>query len=356
MGIDSSDIGLWREIGRDAWRFGVVEAKNLVKAVLGRPPYRGDMHRRRGRLLGLLLRGRRIRAVTCTDFHDHEGAGSRALMTMYAMAFCRETGVAYYHTPMKNLRHADRDQAEWDAAWEAFFRLGEGETPATESPVPVFDLYELTTRVTAGGGDLAMLLRPRPSLPRPAYYLEYCYLEDDAERVRAADHFVATLGAMVPEFRRRFRTGTPRRSNPVPIVAVHIRRGDVQRDTPFMWTELDAFAVAIDQVRAVMRSLGLAFEVHVHSQGDLAALAPLEGEGVRLFADEDPFWTLRELIEADVLVMSKSCFSYVAALLGDGIAIFEDCRLPPFPDWLVRTGEGTIDTKQLRQLLEARVA
>lgn len=45
--------------------------------------------------------------------------------------------------------------------------------------------------------------------------------------------------------------------------------------------------------------------------------------GAELFLDADALWTMQELIEADILIMAKGCFSYYAALISDGITIFE---------------------------------
>ena len=45
--------------------------------------------------------------------------------------------------------------------------------------------------------------------------------------------------------------------------------------------------------------------------------------GAELFLDADALGTMQELIEADILIMAKGCFSYYAALISDGITIFE---------------------------------
>jgi hypothetical protein len=64
------------------------------------------------------------------------------------------------------------------------------------------------------------------------------------------------------------------------------------------------------------------------------------------------------LVGADVLIMAKSTFSYVAGLLSDGINIYEPCDYPPMPNWLVRGSDGrfAVDEfeRQLHRLFKAR--
>jgi hypothetical protein len=54
-----------------------------------------------------------------------------------------------------------------------------------------------------------------------------------------------------------------------------------------------------------------------------------------LFLDADAIWTMLEMIEADVLIMAKGSFSYVAALISDGIKLCEPCGEPWNSGWNV---------------------
>jgi len=55
------------------------------------------------------------------------------------------------------------------------------------------------------------------------------------------------------------------------------------------------------------------------SQGDRSDFKGIEN--VRFHLDEDVFSTFHHLVSADVIVMAKSSFSWVAALLSKGIKI-----------------------------------
>ena len=83
-----------------------------------------------GRLLGFET----LRSVTSAH-GSREGAGSNALMAMYAISFARTHGLAYVHTPFSEIYHADRPIAEWSAAWDKLFNLGAGAAASRSTPV-----------------------------------------------------------------------------------------------------------------------------------------------------------------------------------------------------------------------------
>jgi hypothetical protein len=61
--------------------------------------------------------------------------------------------------------------------------------------------------------------------------------------------------------------------------------------------------------------------------------------------------TFRELVEADVLIMSKSSFSYVAAILNDGVKVYDRYAQSPMSTWLERDRDGLVDPVRLQDLL-----
>ena len=80
---------------------------------------------------------------------------------------------------------------------------------------------------------------------------------------------------------------------------------------------------------------------------------------------------MQELIEADVLIMAKGCFSYCAGLISDGIKISEETtslttdlpgwRWPylfPTEEWLTSLADGSFDSAafeaQLSLLIESK--
>ena len=60
------------------------------------------------------------------------------------------------------------------------------------------------------------------------------------------------------------------------------------------------------------------------------------------FLDIDAFGAMRELIEADILIISKSSFCLYASLISDGIKICEPGQ-QLMDDWILRSEDGSFD-------------
>jgi len=57
-------------------------------------------------------------------------------------------------------------------------------------------------------------------------------------------------------------------------------------------------------------------------------------QGCELCLNAPALTSLNALIYADILVLAKSSFSYVAGLLNDGIVVYEPFWHAPRPDWI----------------------
>lgn len=168
-------------------------------------------------------------------------------------------------------------------------------------------------------------------------------LGDGEKHQKDAVDFAEALGAsrlnergflerLTPEFRRKYYRGHLPRTNFPPVIAVHIRRGDVGQGH-WMWTDTPQVLNSIDRAVSI---LGVPHAIKIFSQGNSVDFAELSGVPAEWHLNIDPVWTMRELIEADVLVMAKSRFSYVAGVLCDGAKIYEPYgNNPPLRGWLI---------------------
>lgn len=324
---------------------------NRFRRLLGKEARPSRSARLFSRHAAHLLRRRPISKLTVTEYLDGEGGGSKALMMMWAIGFCRRFGIDYVHTPFSGLRHADRPQREFDAAWEAFFNLGEGEVSASSCKGEAFDLFLLSHKKLPEGGDLTSFIQPPLPGPRPAYYLEIDSLEHEVLRSLHAQQFCEILEPCLPDFRQRFWAAKQRDDNEGLQVAVHLRRGDVGPDRDDMWTGVSEVKATLEQVTEVLGALGISATITVFSQGERDDFAELEQFTPDFVLDGDPMLTMQRLIEADLLVMAKSCFSYVAAMLNDRVILCEESAWPAFPEWIVRDGRGKFDTAALTRKL-----
>jgi hypothetical protein len=317
--------------GRCAWRW----AKNCIKILLAREPY-FDEHCLFLRQYVLHLAGlRRIRKVTCTGLKA-EGAGSQALMIMKAINFCRATGLTYVHRPFSSINHATRPMDEWVAAWETLFNFGTGEIDCDADRHDVVNFCY--------------------NFHNLGLYLGWPGQEDDPAHFRT----------VIPEFRRKYYLNKSPRMTDEITVAVHIRRGDALPNDPDYFTANQTILRTITSVKSMLDAHMIKYSIRIYSQGIPADFADLCLPGVELFLDVDAVWTMGELIEADVLIMAKGCFSYCAGLISDGIKICETMvtsswrwpPLHPMDNWLTSFADGSFDSAafegQLSLLLQSK--
>jgi hypothetical protein len=258
--------------------------------------------------------------ITSRGAGVNEGVGSQARLTMCAINFARVLGLTYVHTPFSELSHADRSTESWDKAWEAELNLGAGEIPAEPGDHQIVDFGQIFHR--------------------------YRYLD-------------TVFNITSKEFQRKYFMNKDPRINPLLTVGIHVRRGDVSKGHR-MWTDLTNISTTIKQLKNILDKKTINYRIQVFSEGSYSEFRDFDSLGVQLFLNCDPLWTMRELIEADILVMAKSLFSYIAALISDGIILYEPWpegmgirSHPPLKNWLVRRPEGNFDERLFVIQLEA---
>jgi hypothetical protein len=230
---------------------------------------------------------------------------------MNAINFARSFGLTYLHTAFSNIQHAERPMEEWTATWETLFNLGAGEAVCNIARREVVDFC-----YTFSDLDLCFGWRSRG--------------DELADRFKNA----------IPEFRRKYYLNKSPRTPDEVTVAVHVRRGDVSPDNPDYFTSTETIVRTLTAVQSMLDTHKVKYRIRVYSQGQRADFADFSLLGVELFLDVDTVWTMQELIEADVLIMAKGCFSYCAALMSDGIKFFEPVALSGndyLPSWKWRS-------------------
>ena len=300
-------------------------AKNIVKAALGRKPYFTPHDVLFRLVLRQLCGGPKLQQITSVAATD-EGAGSQALMTMRAIDFARRTGLTYVHTPFSWIHHADSwshhgPMPAWADAWEQHFNLGEGEIRNDRDDQNMVN-YAFTF---------------------PALHALFGIEETEPAFDDATNR----------EFRRKYDVNkydvnkSPRR-NKVLSVCVHARRRNRHDFHAEDSTDLPRLARLLARVRAVLDARGIDYTLRLFSQGPVEEFRQLGIPETALFLDADPFWSMREMIEADVLVTTLGTFSYVAGLLCDGI-VLGDASGPPAPGWLAYDAAGDLDSEALER-------
>ncbi|NIJ42050.1 hypothetical protein FHS78_002341 [Parvibaculum indicum] len=280
------------------------------------------------------------RGITCRGKDDGGGAQVHAVIS--ALALAHATGLTYYHSPFTSIAHAEGDAADWTEKWESFFNLGHGEK-------------RLRAEQEAECVPIKRLLKS-PLLWR------------GHELIAEAEHFtgftdadVEAIAAVLPDVRRKYalsdKSALTLYNVPGTLTMnVHVRRGDVSADHPYhsnRFTGDDAILETIRSAREAAQAQGLAVSVNVWSQGDRADFLAYEEAGCRLFLDTDIFETVHNLAQSDILLMAKSSLSFVAALLNDGICLYEDFWHPPLPHW-IKLQNPAASSAALRDALAVR--
>jgi hypothetical protein len=337
----------------------VASVKNFVKILTGRKRS-FDQRRLFFWQMVLHLSGLRpIKKITCRPSSD-EGPGSQVFSVMNAINFARCAGLTYVHTPFSQIAHADRSMQDWAAAWDTLFNLGAGELPCDPSAREVVS-----------------------HCYNPAA-LELC-LGWDLRRAEIQQHFQA----MIPDLRRKFYLNKSPRWNQKVTIAVHARRGwDTGSPSgSYRLKSAESILRTITRVKNVLDSRGIQHTISIYSEGGRADFEELDFPGIQIskyrvgryargrtddvsdlslssgesVVDVDAIQAMQDMIEADVLIVAISSFSYCAALISDGIKIFASADERPRIDaWLVRSDDGSFDAaaieRQLSQLIQINPA
>ncbi|MDE6530004.1 MAG: hypothetical protein K2K96_04440 [Lachnospiraceae bacterium] len=171
------------------------------------------------------------------------------------------------------------------------------------------------------------------------------------------DQFYQKQYEVIPYIKRKFEEASARKEDRLIYqkdrvsMAVHIRRGDIvaagettaAQGMSKRWLSLDYFE---NIVRQVSEKIGDRLDIYLFSQGDKKDYQCFEKYGNVIYcfdmSDQDSFL---HMVRADILVISKSSFSYKPALLADGIRICPPDFWHGYPEsekWIVADGEGRL--------------
>ena len=134
-------------------------------------------------------------------------------------------------------------------------------------------------------------------------------------------------------------------------VVVHVRRGDI------MESGLEDRVLPISYYRSIMesiRSVRPHSEFTILSEGRIDEFKDLQGSDVSFYLNQPTAKSYHKMVLARVLVLSKSSFSYSAALLNTGCKIYRPFWHPVYSkelDWITVTSTPMDNIQQLRRCL-----
>lgn len=267
--------------------------------------------------LRTLAHDQSVAGITCAGKTD--GGGAQVVAVMSTLAYSHATGVPYFHTPFTDIRFPD-GQDDWAGRWERFFNLGAG-----ESSIP-------NGANVMGASDYLDAGKPAGVIVRVPHCHNFIHEDGTADRY---------TNEIRNRFREKYQTGTPKESYGGSYIALHVRRGDVSQNQ-----HAGRYISDTSVVKGINRfklAAGLDLPIEVFSQGDEETFSYLKDHGVsRFHLDTDVFASIHRMVCAQGLIMGKSSFSYIAALLGKGQVAMDIWYHRPLSEWLVAEDIGTL--------------
>jgi hypothetical protein len=311
-----------------------VTTSNRIKSRLGIKPKPSST----ANFLRLFLRhalGRQSELrITCKDRTD--GAGAQAHTIMSAINFARACGHTYAHTPFAEIDHGDRPIEQWVEDWENLFNLGEGDPGVSPDDRTVINYSSFHPRLFHAVGRSFQRMGSKTQKNEKSsgdefFFHPFFYYSDSSPD---------SYHSVIPELRKKYYSNKSPSKNDVITVAVHMRRGDVTAKDHRRFTPIAAVCETTRLVKSILEKHNQDYKIALYSQGKASYFEELQEAGAELCLDIDAIWTMQQLIEADILIMSKSSFSYVAALISDGIKLYDPFWHPPLSNWLGRNPKG----------------
>lgn len=250
---------------------------------------------RQGLLLSWLLRAGRVADGTyITNRYKKDGVGSQLVHTINVQAFAGAFSIPYAHSPLSRVSQKSRTFPPADIpAWEKHLNLGAGHPTAEDVGLPIVRLDEY--------------LRSQDLQESP------CVLSHVSPRYYVAANPQAHA-AIVAQHRASLPTKETQAQRWVEV-AIHIRRGDVTSQRhPGRFTANDTMWAAIDRIRRELDRGGLQARFTVYSDGQAGDFADLQDEAIIFKFDQPPLNDFTAMQNSDILLIGKSCFSYLAGL------------------------------------------
>lgn len=114
-------------------------------------------------------------------------------------------------------------------------------------------------------------------------------------------------------------------------IAVHVRKPNPHDIGDYGYYPDDYYLNAISVIRSTYPNQKI---FHIYSQGDLQEFVQYMADDVVLHINEPIEKTFYDLVTSDILVMSKGSFSYIAAILSDGIVYYLPFWHPKASKWM----------------------
>lgn len=300
---------------------------------------------------------------TCKTRND--GIGAQACGIISIMVVAKAFGLTYVYTPLNYVAHypyPNPNKTElklWKMAWEQLLNFKYNNQLITQVPGTIMHINHRDIHThfkISQKGKLNCDLQNGK-----------IYSTREVHNVLTTYHDHPQLSHAWLDVLQQIRNGYSRPRDDTPHftqqcvkppkcihIAIHVRRGDSTNNTR-RFVNHSYFINVLDDITEYLKLHNRACSIQLYSEGvreDLPEFEKYPNLTYRL--NDDHFDTLHHMICADVLVMSKSTFSYLPALFNtNGVIIYKPFwLLPPKPlEWIVPSETGKLHSEQLEMIM-----
>jgi hypothetical protein len=260
--------------------------------------------------------------------------------------FAKQFGLKFAHLPFSTSK------------WEDFLGFGEGEMNVKElvktgykvRKLPLFDEYN---------SDEVLKIK---AIIQSYAGKKIVFIAEQDQGYR--DQF-----GVMWDIKRKFNHALSRRNDLIVFdtahfnIAVHVRRtviidGRVTEENETVrakrWLSSDYYEKVLKQVVENIQ-ISKPLSIYLFSTGKPEEFAEFSKYGEVYFcSDMDEYTSFLHLVRADLLITSKSSFSYKPALMNDAIKVCPRNFWHSYPDnkqWILAENDGTFDVSKLKQVL-----
>lgn len=257
-----------------------------------------------------------------------DGMGAQVLAIYSAMGYASAINIQYLHTGLKKVDHNDKKRPHFEQEIEDFFSLGSNETKIENINIQEYKVVDLNSTK----GILKQIFSDSLFNPDTKIIFQSEHFHHYANR------FPEKYNLIKEKLRNKFYASPknhPLHKSGVTLsIAIHIRRGDVNKDYTGRYTSNSEIRIKLNAFIKILNNNSIPFIIHVYSEGEEKDFKELSDIAV-LHLNDDVFETFYNLVEADILFMAKSAFSFIAALLSKGVIIYDPFWHKPMDQWFV---------------------
>jgi hypothetical protein len=256
--------------------------------------------------------------------YTDEGVGAQYQRILCILLLCHLYNIKYIHQKITIGHNYDND-INWNEKWDN-----------------LFNLYKLSSEITDNKEKL-LIERFCPSIEELTHNINNLkkdnnknYIIKITNSTIIGDHFINYFNDILPNIRNLYEyNGNYIYNKNYTNIAIHIRvHNKCDTEHPDSTKEYgNRYTLNCNDYNNLIIKLKKKYKnplIHIFTQ-ESYEFDNLED--VIFYKDIDAFFTLHHLIKADVLVIAKSSFSYLAALYNENEVIYVNFWHKPLPYW-----------------------